>query len=205
MNHYYSKNPGSPSKPMRIEYICREQKFIFNADSGVFSKTEVDFGSRLLIETLLSQRGEIKGSLLDIGCGYGPIGIVLGKFNIHASVTMLDVNKRAIELAKTNAIENQIGRYTVLESDGFQNLDNNIKFHYVVTNPPIRAGKKVIYSFFEGAFTALDSGGELFVVIQKKQGAQSAEKKIKEIFQNAEIINKKAGYFIITAKKMIEC
>jgi len=163
-----------------------------------FSKSEVDFGSRLLIDTF--DPPEIAGPILDVGCGYGPIGLSIAKDFPNRLVHMIDVNQRAIGLAKENAEKNGIDNLEIYESDRFENV-NEENFAAILTNPPIRAGKEVVHTIFEQSFQHLRSGGELWVVIQKKQGAPSAKAKLEELFGGVDIVAKKKGYYILKAKK----
>lgn len=201
MDHYYSKNPESKERHQTIRYDCNGKEFIFCTNSGVFSKQGIDYGTQLIIETILKLRPNLNGNLLDVGCGYGPIGITLGCFNINLNVDMVDINSRAVELAKYNSINNSLNEFKVFESDGFAHVQND--YDFIVTNPPIRAGKKTIFSIFEDAYKHLKNNGEIFVVIQKKQGADSTTKRISEIFGNHQVLEKSAGYRIISAIKNV--
>jgi 16S rRNA (guanine1207-N2)-methyltransferase len=196
--HYYSKKPSSSSNPQTWTFQLRGRLFTFTTDSGVFSKKEVDFGSRLLIESF--KQPEIEGDFLDVGCGYGPIGLSIAKDFPERKVEMIDINERAIELANKNKAINQVDNVVIYQSDLFEHVGNKM-FAAILTNPPIRAGKSVVYSIFEQSFSHLFPGGELWVVIQKKQGAPSAIEKLQSLFPEVEVIEKKKGYYIIKAKK----
>ena len=198
-NHYYSQSPQSESNPTYWEFTLRGKKFRFKTDSGVFSKKEVDFGSRLLIDSF-SLAGESEGDILDVGCGYGPIGLSLAYAYPDKNVEMVDVNARAIQLAKDNAEANGIPNVKIYESNILSAVENK-SFSAVLTNPPIRAGKQTVHQIFSDSYEHLLPGGELWVVIQKKQGAPSAMDKMEEIFGNVEVAAKKKGYFILVAKK----
>ncbi|MBT2572140.1 class I SAM-dependent methyltransferase [Planococcus sp. ISL-110] len=197
--HYYSENPQTKSNPREWTDVLRGEKFRFQTDTGVFSKSEVDFGSRLLIETF--EEAEIVGPVLDVGCGYGPIGMVVAKVLPHKHVHMVDVNTRAIELAKINVEKNSISNVQIYESDGLGAVEA-VDFSAILTNPPIRAGKETIFRFYEEAAEKLVDGGSLWVVIQKKQGAPSTQAKLEELFGEVRIVDKKKGYFIFEAKKV---
>jgi 16S rRNA (guanine1207-N2)-methyltransferase len=196
--HYYSSNPTTESNPQTWTYQLRGYTFTFTSDSGVFSKNEVDFGTRLLIESF--EMPNIEGKVLDVGCGYGPIGLAVAKENPARQVIMVDVNERAVELSKLNAKQNSITNVSVYQSNLFEAIENEI-FSVILSNPPIRAGKKVVHQIFELSYKHLQQQGELWIVIQKKQGAPSAIEKLKSIFPEVEIVTKKKGYFIIKAKK----
>ena len=194
--HYYSEKPQSTHALKTWTHELCNHEFTFTSDAGVFSRDRVDFGSKLLIETFHNQG--VEGDFLDLGCGYGPIGIVLAKTNPNRHTVMVDVNERAVTLSKKNAAQNNVTNVEVLQSDGFSNLTNR-KFAAIVTNPPIRAGKKLIYSLFAESKTHLHPKGELWIVIQKKQGAPSAKKYLEELFKNVEVKTRKKGYYILCA------
>jgi 16S rRNA (guanine1207-N2)-methyltransferase len=197
--HYYSRNPSVQSNPKKFTYVLRGHTFAFTTDQGVFSKNEVDFGSRLLIENF--EAPEISGRMLDVGCGYGPIGVTLATEFPDRQVDMVDVNERALSLAIENAQSNHVHNVKVFYSDALQNVMHN-EYAAILTNPPIRAGKKKVHEIFEMGFSKLCQNGELWIVIQKKQGAPSAVDKLKSLTTDVEVIVKEKGYFIIRAKKI---
>ncbi|AGA56514.1 16S RNA G1207 methylase RsmC [Thermobacillus composti KWC4] len=201
--HYYTKTPRSVSDRKRIEAVLRGRRLAFATDAGVFSKSGVDFGSRLLIETADIPDG---ARVLDVGCGYGPIGLAIAAARPSAHVTMIDINERAVKLARENAERNGIRNVTILESDLFEAVRDQT-FDAVLTNPPIRAGKAVVHRIFEEAFERLVPGGALWVVIQKKQGAPSAEAKLEEIFgaDNVRMSARDKGYCILRAERSNIC
>lgn len=168
-------------------------KLKFKTDNGVFSKDKLDFGTRILLESL--PLDELNGNVLDIGCGYGPIGIYLKKAT-SCNVDMCDVNKRAIHLANMNAKLNNVD-VNIFESDVYSNI--NKKYNFIVTNPPIRVGKEILYSIVMGAKDYLLDDGEMFLVIHKDQGAKSMLFDLQKVY-NAEVIKKNKGFFIIRCK-----
>ncbi len=196
--HYYSRKPSTDSNPVKWQSELKGNSFRFKTDSGVFSKKEVDFGSRLLIDTFELNKPD--GLVLDVGCGYGPIGLSIARAYPEAMVHMVDVNERAIMLAKENASENKADNVRIYESDRLNGVEED-GFDAILTNPPIRAGKKVVHDIFEQSFQHLTEGGELWVVIQKKQGAPSAMEKMKELFGDVEVEMKSKGYFILKSVK----
>ncbi len=198
MNHYFTDNRHLKEnrKELSFRFWCFTCTFV--TDNGVFSKDAVDYGTRALLNTV-HEHGQMGNSVLDIGCGYGVIGIVLKKEFPHADVTMADVNPRALQLAKENAVRNQVS-VNVLESDGYGRLEGSM-FTDIVTNPPIRAGKAVIYKMFEEAYDHLEEGGAFWVVIRKAQGALSAKAKIESVFGNCEIVHRDKGYFVLKSVK----
>ncbi|GAF22577.1 ribosomal RNA small subunit methyltransferase C [Bacillus sp. JCM 19047] len=202
-DHYYSHSPNAKSEERTWRYTLRGHQFSFTTDRGVFSKGEVDFGSRLLIETF--QAPEIDGSILDVGCGYGPIGLALAKEYRDRSVVMIDVNERASTLAEKNATVNGVANSDIRwYENGVKDLRDSDVFASVVTNPPIRAGKETVHEIYEDAYERLLPGGELWVVIQKKQGAPSTKKKLEDLFgeESVEVKAKDKGYFIFFARKI---
>ncbi len=190
MNHYFT-NSDVKSELKKTTCIVNDKKFIFNTDNGVFSKRGLDFGSRTLIDVLLSL--EISGNLLDVGCGYGVIGIILSSF-FDVNVDMVDVNKRAIHLTNMNIKANNVSNVSAFYSDIYSNVDK--KYDVIVTNPPIRAGKDIVYKFLFDAKNYLVCGGSLYFVINKDQGAKSVIKDISSC-ANVEVLRKNKGFFVI--------
>ncbi len=199
-NHYYSRNPEVESKPEQWSFTLRGKEYHFKTDAGVFSKREVDFGSRLLIEAFEGSL-EIDGPIIDVGCGYGPIGLSIASLYPNRTIHMVDVNARAIDLSKENAQMNGIPNVNVYESSVFSEVKET-NFAAVISNPPIRAGKKVVHEILGESKGLLATGGELWIVIQKKQGAPSAMAKMEEVFGNVEVVLKKKGYYILKSKKV---
>ena len=197
-DHYYSRKPQTESKPRHWNFTLLGHNFRFETDAGVFSKSEVDFGSRVLIDAF--QAPNLEGDFLDIGCGYGPIGLSVAKANEERTVHLIDVNTRAIQLAEKNAAANGIQNVRIYESDGLSAV-NTANFAAIITNPPIRAGKETIFRFYKDSYEKLVSRGELWVVIQKKQGAPSTFSFLEEIFGQVEVVSKEKGYWIIKASK----
>lgn len=196
MSHYYTSNNESVKSLEKTIYVkLNERSYSFITDHGVFSKKGLDFGSRLLIESVLDFEAK---RVLDLGCGFGPIGIIYQLNHSDSEVVMVDVNDRAIKLATKNSKFNKAKTDVVL-SDGYENVKG--LFDLILTNPPIRAGKKVIYQFFEDSFKRLSKNGLFIFVMNKKQGAPSAIAKCGTIFSDVEVINKKSGYYIIKCRK----
>lgn len=196
--HYYTKDPSVKSDRKKISKVLKGQQMNFTTDAGVFSKGSIDFGSTLLVETF--EMPDVKGSVLDVGCGYGPIGLTIASAYPERQIQMIDVNERAVSLSQENAQLNGLGNVSIYTSNAFDAV-NDDGFAAVLTNPPIRAGKDVVFSFYEHAFAKLKTGGELWVVIQKKQGAPSSMKKLELLFGNVSVEAKEKGYFILKAIK----
>lgn len=201
MSHYYDEDPSVSSNERRIQYQVNQHLIHLITDNGVFSKDRVDYGSDVLIQTFLKAHppGPSK-RIADVGCGYGPIGLMIAKVSPHHTITMLDVNHRALALVEKNKKLNDIDNVIVKESDALSAVENE-SLDFVLTNPPIRAGKETVHRIFEQAFDKLDANGELFVVIQKKQGMPSAKKKMEVLFGNVEVLNKDKGYYILRSIK----
>jgi len=201
-SHYFDKEPGVPSKKNIIKSRFSGLDFVFTTDSGVFSKNGIDFGSNLLLETAIEDLKSLKRkelSVLDFGCGYGPVGIVLKRIFPDIILNMTDINERALELAAINASDNHVRYVNIFPSDAHEGVDG--KYDIILTNPPVRAGKKIVFKFYEKSFGLMKDNGIIYVVIQKKQGAPSSEEKLKELFGNCEIIGKKSGYRILKSVK----
>ena len=193
-DHYYTRVPQSESKPVRCDYTYRGIPMSFQTDAGVFSKGEVDTGTRLLLEALPE---EMTGNILDLGCGWGVIGISIARKWPETRVTMADVNTRALDLSRENARKNRV-EVTCVESDGMTALAGQ-HFDAVVTNPPIRAGKQVIYRMLADAAACLNPGGALYLVIRKQQGAESCVKYLQTLFGNVEKLDKSGGFWVLKA------
>lgn len=193
---YFDVNPDAAHDIHDLAVVLLGQKMNFYTDAGVFSKKMIDFGSQVLLSTLDFSKGE---SVLDVGCGYGPIGLSLAKAQ-GVAVTMVDVNERALELAQKNAARNQV-EAQIFSSNGYEAVE--WVFDHVISNPPIRAGKKVVHQVITGSVDHLKPGGDLTIVIQKKQGAPSAKAKMEETFGNCEIVKKDKGYYILRSEKEV--
>ena len=189
MNHYFT-NEEVKSELRKINVNVSDKKFVFNVDNGVFSKKGLDFGSRSMIETLLGET--LSGRGLDVGCGYGPIGIILSSF-FNLSFDMIDVNKRAVHLCEMNIKENNVSGNTFV-SDIYENVKK--KYDFIVTNPPIRAGKEIVYKILFGAKDYLLPGGVLYFVVNKNQGAKSMVRDLEKVAK-VDILKKHKGFFVI--------
>ena len=198
-NYYFTKNPDVIHDEKEWTFELLNNEFKFTTDNGVFSKKTVDFGSRVLLNAF-AQQEIIAGNILDVGCGYGPIGLAIAKDQPERQIDMTDVNELALELAKKNAGINKITNVSIFESAAYDNVTKT-DYATIVTNPPIRAGKNVVHDILSGAFDHLKVGGQLFAVLQKKQGAGSAQKKMTDVFGNCEIILKDKGYYILMSVK----
>ena len=195
-DHYYTRDPRSESRPAECAFTWRGEDLVFRTDAGVFSRGELDEGTRILLDALPET---MEGDVLDLGCGWGAIGISLKKRYPALRVVMADVNLRALELSRENAARN-VAEVECAESDGMAALTGRT-FDAVVTNPPIRAGKAVIYRMFAEAAEALRVGGSLYLVIRKQQGAESALRYLQTLYRKTEKLDRSKGYWVIRAEK----
>ncbi|MCE7793852.1 class I SAM-dependent methyltransferase [Salipaludibacillus sp. CUR1] len=197
-DHYYSKKPAVESNQKEIREEIRGQSFRFYVDRGVFSKSGLDYGTRLLLETF--REPDISGPIGDIGCGWGPIGISIAKSFPERPIHMVDINERSVQLSEKNARLNQAGNIKIDQNNLLDGCEKDT-FAALITNPPVRAGKETVFALYEQARDVLKENGELWVVLQKKQGAPSTQKKLEELNFDVTVENKSKGYFIFKAKK----
>ena len=191
---YYAENPDAAHDIHELRVDLLGEKMTFLTDAGVFSKKMVDFGSQLLLKCLEVNQGE---TVLDVGCGYGPLGLSLVKaYGVQA--TMVDINNRALDLTRKNAERNKV-EATIFQSNIYEQVKG--KFDHVISNPPIRAGKQVVHEIIEKSKDFLANSGDLTIVIQKKQGAPSAKSKMEDVFGNCEVVKKDKGYYILRSVK----
>ena len=194
MSYYFDKQTDVESKENTTRAEIGGILFTFKTDNNVFSKRGLDFGTRTLLESI--DINNISGNILDFGCGYGPIGIYISKLT-NSIVDMVDINERAISLARKNAIINNVN-VNIFTSNIYDNITK--KYDYIITNPPIRVGKKILYEILIGAKKYLSRDGHLIFVINKDQGAKSVMRDLEEYYE-LKLINKNKGFFIIDCKK----
>ena len=195
-DHYYTRTPQSASRPAECEFTYRGIDLVFQTDAGVFSRGEVDTGTRLLLEALPENLG---GEILDLGCGWGVIGISIARKWPEARVTLADINTRALDLSRENAKRNR-AEVVCAESDGMAAFEGKT-FNAVVTNPPIRAGKQVIYKMFADAARSLAPEGALYLVIRKQQGAESCIRYLQTLYASVEKLDRSGGFWVLKASK----
>lgn len=197
--YYYSQHPDVASEPITWDFTLLGNDLAFTSDNGVFSKHTVDYGSRVLVANV---NYDIipEGKILDMGTGYGPIGIAIAKAFPDRQVDMVDVNELALSLAKQNASENGVSSSVhIFESNVYEAVTD--LYAAIVTNPPVRAGKKVVDAMIAGAVDHLLNEGTFTVVLQKKQGAPSAKKLMTQLFGNCDILKRDKGYYILQSIK----
>lgn len=197
-DHYYSAEPTSAHHPQQFAAKLRGVELSFTTDAGVFSKSRIDTGSKLLIDGVRLSEG--LHQILDLGCGYGPIGLTIASLMPQAMVYMSDVNERAVDLARNNARINGIKNIEIRAGEGYQPFENE-KFDMIITNPPIRAGKQVIYPMVEKAYGFLNDQGWFTAVVATKQGAKSFERKMEEVFGNVTEWEKGSGFRVVASQK----
>ena len=194
MSHYFENDQNLPSNLKKTTVSLLKQNYIFYTDNGVFSKHGLDYGSRLLLESLPYE--ELNGPILDVGCGYGVLGIIINK-KTNLEVDMIDVNKRALHLSRRNIKENNCSNINAFASHCYEKITK--KYKTIITNPPIRAGKKIVYEILFEAKNYLTEDGVLYLVIRKDQGAKSVISDLKKYY-DVSIVNKSKGFYIILAK-----
>ena len=192
MGHYFTNEKDLKSVIKEVKMVINQTEYKFMTDHGVFSKSGLDFGTRTLLENI--ENAHIKGKVLDFGCGYGPIGIYLKK-NYDCEVDMIDINERSINLAQKNALLNNVSVKIYL-SDTYMNVKD--KYDFIVTNPPIRVGKKKLYEILFRAKEYLNPNGELWLVVSKDQGAKTLVKDLGESYLTS-VIDKNKGFYVIRA------
>ena len=193
MSHYFENDKNLVSEIKEFKISIGNHLFSFNTDNGVFSKGELDFSTNLLLKNVLKEK--ISGSVLDLGCGYGPIGIIIKKI-FGVDVAMSDVNKRALHLTKMNAKKNNV-IVEAIESNGYENISK--KFDFVISNPPIRIGKQNLYKLLIDTKDHLNPDGTLMIVVRKEQGALSLIRDM-GVYYSVKVIDKDKGFLIISLK-----
>lgn len=197
MSHYFINDSKLDHQIKSFDVYLQGTPFRFFTDLGVFSKEYLDFGTKVLIESV--ELDESIQTVIDMGCGYGPIGLFIAKTYPEKQVYLYDINERALALAEKNMEENKIKNVVIEQSFLFDTV--KIKADAIITNPPIRAGKDIVFKLYGDAYLNLNPGGIFYAVVQKKQGAPSSQAKLTEVFGNCTVIDKIKGYWILFAKK----
>lgn len=196
-HHYFVNKEHKEADFFTFSTVYNEKRYLIHSCSDVFSKNALDFGSLVLVNSVLKE-GFLDGEVLDMCCGYGTIGLLLSD-NSNANIDMCDINTTAVALAQKNAKENGVNVGEIFESNMFDGVKKN--YNHIVSNPPIKTGKKLLLEFADGAYSHLTSGGTLTVVIKKNLGADSFKKYLIGLFGNCDILKRDKGYYILHAKK----
>ena len=201
-DHYFTDDPSSPHEPRGLTLRCGDRLLACQTDAGVFSRERLDPGAALLLEAIYKALpDDFSGRALDLGCGWGAVGLSLACRYPSAELVLCDINRRALALAEHNLARNRL-RAQCVWSDGLAQVPGH--FTLIAVNPPIRAGKATVYRLFDESRDRLLPGGALFVVIRKQQGAPSALTHLREGFSNAEIVMRSGGYWALRAVKSEE-
>ena len=195
MSQYFDNDKNIKSERKIIKFNFDNKVFSIYSDNGVFSKDRFDYGTRVLLNSV--DIDKLSGNVLDLGCGLGVVGIILGTFNKGINIDMVDINERAIDLAKNNLVLNNV-KANVFVSDIYSNIDN--KYDFIITNPPIRAGKNVIRGFLLGSYDYLKDDGILYFVMREDHGVKSMVKELSVKF-NTSIVNKDKGFYVVLCTK----
>ena len=196
MQHYFIDKEHDESDFFDFNDSVIGLNLCFRSCDSIFSKNKIDDGTRALLEAI-DKKCELNGNGLDLGCGLGVIAIALSKrFNI--TFDMVDINNTAVKLSKENLKKNNVNA-NVFYSDGFNEVKNN--YDFIVTNPPIKTGKKLLFDLMIGAHEHLNENGQLILVIRKDHGMESLKKHIISVFGNCEIIDRNKGFYILKSIK----
>ncbi len=198
MEHYYSKEPTSKLKLYRLEATLRGFRLRFWTASGVFSPRAIDRGTKALIDNMIVKDG---WRILDLGCGYGPIGIVAAKLSPKGFIVMTDINKRAIWLAKRNVKENNVKRNTDVRLGDLYTPVEGETFDAIITNPPQAAGLNTCFAIIDNAPLFLHKGGLLQLVARHNKGGRRLAERMKKVFGNCQVIAKRGGYWVYVSSK----
>lgn len=200
MRHYFIAESHSDDDYFTFEENFNGDKFIFNSCNDVFSKNCVDYGTKVLIKTIIKNSSNYFGDVLDVGCGYGALSIILEKYLKNCNFTLIDINSEAIKLAKKNKIENKSNNIKdIFESDLYSNITNS--YSHIISNPPIKTGKTVLNNLITQGYEILNNGGSMTLVIKKNYGADSAKNLMQKTFGNAVVLERDKGYYILYSKK----
>ena len=195
MSQYFDNDNNIKHNKKIIEFYFNDKKYNLYSDNGVFSKDKFDYGTRLLLDSI--DISKLSGNVLDLGCGIGVVGIILGTINENINIDMIDINDRAISLVRDNLTLNKV-KANVFSSDVYSNV--NKKYDYIITNPPIRAGKEVVRKFLFGGYDYLNDNGMLYFVMRNDHGVKSMIKELESKY-NVTIVNKDKGFYIVSLTK----
>lgn len=195
MSQYFDNDKNIKSEKRLIKFNFNNKEFSVYSDNGVFSKDRFDYGTRVLLSSIYIEK--LSGNVLDLGCGLGVVGIILGTFNRNINIDMIDVNERAILLSRENLMLNNV-KANIFVSDIYKAV--NKKYNYIITNPPIRAGKDVIRKFLFDGYNYLEDDGVIYFVMRKDHGVKSMIKELKNKYM-VNVIDKDKGFYVVELKK----
>ena len=197
VEHYFAPNPKSKPRYGLICTYLRREFFEFLTSSGVFSKQRVDLGTRLLIESMLLPK---RGCALDMGCGYGAVGIAAAVFNPRLRVILVDVNTRAVWLAKQNVERNLVSNAEVRRGCLYAPVEELI-FDCVLSNPPVSVGMTTVKTIIVEAPKHMAHRGVFQMVIKSKVGGKRLRTIFEEAFGNVEVLARESGYRILMSRR----
>ncbi len=195
--HYFSPHPETPLRPRTIRFNDRDREYRFVTAAGVFSRGAVDRGTRLLLD---AARPQDAGRILDLGCGYGAVGIVMAARAPHAHVVLADVNARAVQLAAENIRRNGIANAEARVADGCRPVAG-VPFDLILLNPPIRAGREVVLRLLRESWGCLRPGGRLYLVARTSQGARTLGRALAQIFGEVREVERGGGFRVYEARR----
>ena len=198
MQHYFIEKEHKKSDYFVFQDEILDRKFKFRSVDSVFSKDKIDDGTRVLLNAV-SKYCDVFGYVLDFGCGVGTISVVLKTLYPQITMDACDINGTAVELTKENAKLNNVTLNNVIKSNIYENIDT--KYDFIVTNPPIKVGKQILFQIITDSKEHLKNGGEIVLVIRKSHGQESLKKHMESVFGNAEILKRDKGYYIMKSIK----
>lgn len=200
MSHYYLTDNNLKDNKIKINATIKKTKMQFFSNSGIFSKNHIDLGTTILLENI--DKSPNYKNILDIGTGIGIIGIYMAKSYINSNILMIDINQRAIDISNENILLNQINNAIAINSNLFENIEKDKTFDLIISNPPIRCGKEFCFNLYKQSYGKLQNNGFLYLVIGKKQGAQSHFNYLLTIFEKVELVIKKVGFWVLKCQKI---
>lgn len=196
-DHYFSARPSSIARFGLIQTCLRGRSFEFLTSSGIFSRNRIDLGTRLLVKCMVLPE---KGYALDMGCGYGPVGITAATLKPDLKVIMVDVNRRAALLARQNVLKSHLHNVEVRRGDLYDPVEDVI-FDCVLSNPPVSAGMETVKTIICEAPKHMAHGGSLQMVLRSKIAGKRLRTFFEEAFGDVEIMARESGYRVLISHK----
>ena len=193
--HYFSSDPAAPKKTVNISMQVGGKQIDLEAASGTFSSSKLDAGTAVLLKH--ADHFPKDGNVLDIGCGWGPIGLSIASLQKNSTVYGIDINQRSIEQSNLNSKSLGLKNFTAMHS---RDLPEHLRFSAIWSNPPIRVGKKILHELMESFIPRLEPGGRAMLVVQKNLGADSFQRWLSNRFPEAEVnrVGTDKGYRVIS-------